>query len=528
MELPPFVWLILILALASPVVYVLGRLELSRGSRRARPAAWAGVVALAAAWGALILAAIDLWAVAAAAAATPAARETLEIGAIALRFDGISLLLAAIVMTLTTLVLLYSWGSIGDEKGSDKHFALILLLSSVMIGLSCAGDLFNLWVWFEAMTIATYPLVAFYSQERNTLEATVKYLVQSAAGSVFILLGIALVLAVAGTLDLDAIQAALLAYPAGEAGAGLWLAAGVMFVIGFGVKVALVPLHTWLPDAHSQAPSGISALLSAVVIQAGLIALLRALSALGGAARQWALLLLVFGALNMAFGNLLALRQKQVKRLLAYSSISHIGYMILGLGVAIYTGVAAGAQGGFFHLMSHGLMKGLAFLAAGALLYAVQQSAVARPRAGHRPAAPSHHALVIDDLAGAATRYPWAALALSLAVLGLGGIPPLVGFMSKWQILLAGASAQEVFILALVIFAALNSVVSLAYYAPLVNAMYRRRPSAAVAGGRALPMSVALPLVMLALAVVILGLWPALAEPLTVPAAQALQAAFGW
>ena len=142
-----------------------------------------------------------------------------------------------------------------------------------IIGLSCATDLFNLWIWFEVMAISTYTLVAFYRNLPGALEAGVKYLVQSALGSVFGYVGISLVFGITGTLDLAAIKDYYLVTP------GL-LAAGGLFVIGFGVKAALVPMHTWLPDAHSQAPSGISAMLSGVVIEAGLIAMLRALGAL--------------------------------------------------------------------------------------------------------------------------------------------------------------------------------------------------------------------------------------------------------
>ena len=147
-----------------------------------------------------------------------------------------------------------------------------------MIGLGCAGDLFNLWVWFEAMAVSSYLLVAFYREQPASLEAGVKYLVQSALGSVLVLLGIALVLAQTGTLRPGHASAT-----AAQVGSPALLAAGALFLIGFGVKTALVPLHTWLPDAHSQAPSGISAMLSGVVIEAGLVALLRALWPLGRA-----------------------------------------------------------------------------------------------------------------------------------------------------------------------------------------------------------------------------------------------------
>lgn len=293
------------------------------------------------------------------------------------------------------------------------------------------------------------------------------------------------------------------------------LAAGALFTIGFGVKIALVPLHTWLPDAHSQAPSAISAMLSGVVIETGLIALLRALAALAGIAVSWGVLLMGFGALNMLVGNLLALRQTQVKRLLAYSSISQVGYMLLGLGIGIYAGQSAGVQGGLFHLLNHGLMKGLAFLAAGALLYALYT------------AVGQHGTLTIYDLSGAAHRYPLEALALSLAVLALAGLPPLAGFMSKWQILAAGFATHDLLIAGLVVFAALNSVLSLAYYAPLVNAVYRQQPSAAVQRGRPLPIAMKAPLILLGLAVVAIGLWPALLNWLTEPAAAAVLSALG-
>jgi formate hydrogenlyase subunit 3/multisubunit Na+/H+ antiporter MnhD subunit len=274
-------------------------------------------------------------------------------------------------------------------------------------------------------------------------------------------------------------------------------------------------MHTWLPDAHSQAPSGISAMLSGVVIEAGLVALLRALSALAGVSGSWGALLMGFGALNMLAGNLLALRQTQVKRLLAYSSLSHVGYMLLGLGIAVYAGQLAGAQGGAFHLLNPGLMKGLAFLSAGALLYVLHT------------ALGDHSLLTIADLSGAARRYPLAALALSIAVLGLAGLPPLAGFMSKWQIFVAGFETRDALIEALVIFAALNSILSLGYYAPLVNAVYRQQPSDAVKRGRSLPALMSAPLAAMAAAVVVIGVWPGVMQWLTEPAGRALLSAFG-
>jgi proton-translocating NADH-quinone oxidoreductase chain N len=430
------------------------------------------------------------------------------LGTVALRLDGLSLLLAALVLGLATLVVLFSGPYMAGEVGEEKYYAMLVAMAGVMIGLGCAADLFNLWVWFEAMAITSYLLVAFYREQPASLEAGVKYLVQSATGSVLVLIGIALVLAQTGTLSI-----AEIASNAPAASLGL-LAAGALFVIGFGVKAALVPMHTWLPDAHAQAPSGISAMLSGVVIEAGLVALLRALSALAGVTSSWGVLLMGFGAVNMLGGNLLALRQTHVKRLLAFSSLSHVGYMLLGLGIGVYAGEVAGAQGGLFHLLNHGLMKGLAFLAAGALLYALHT------------ASGDHSPLTIADLSGAAKRYPLAALALSLAVLGLGGLPPLAGFMSKWQIFVAGFATHSLAIDALVIFAALNSILSLGYYVPLVNAVYREQPAEVVRRGQPLPAAMQVSLAVMALAVVAIGVWPGLLQWLTEPAGAALLRAF--
>jgi proton-translocating NADH-quinone oxidoreductase chain N len=515
------IWLFALPLVASPLIYLAGRLcragQVSDAPQQ-RPcvlARWAALIALGLTWIPFVLAARDL-------STSGVSRFTLQtlnlrlggsdifLTLLALRLDGLSLLLAAVALSLGTMVVLFSGPYMAGEVGEEKYYAMLVAMVGVMIGLGCASDLFNMWVWFEAMAVSSYLLVAFYREQPASLEAGVKYLVQSSTGSVMVLIGVALVLAETGTLNLDLIRATAHASP------GL-LAAGALFIIGFGVKAALVPMHTWLPDAHAQAPSGISAMLSGVVIEAGLVALLRALSALAGVTPSWGEFLMGFGALNMLAGNLLALRQTQVKRLLAFSSLSHMGYMLLGLGIGVYAGEVAGVQGGLFHLFNHGLMKGLAFLAAGALLYALHI------------ATGDHGPLTVADLNGASRRYPLAALALSLAVLGLGGLPPLAGFMSKWQIFVAGFATHNLAIYALVVFAALNSVLSLAYYAPLVNAVYRQQPSPAVQRGQPLPAMIAVPLILMAAAVVAIGVWPGLMRWLTEPAGAALLATFrGW
>lgn len=505
MTMLTFIGMIVIPLVSSPLVYLSGRLGTNEANRYRRSFLVRGLALLVIllAWIPFVLSVQTFFA---------GGMQEFNIEAIWLRIDGISLLAAAMILTLGTLVILFSGPYMAGEVGEEKYYAMLLAMIGLMIGLACAGDLFNLWVWFEGMAISSYLLVAFYREQAASLEAGIKYLVQSAIGSVMVLMGIALVLANAGTLDLPGIREAV---SGADVNRLALLGAGALFVIGFGVKVAIVPLHTWLPDAHSQAPSGISAMLSGVVIEVGLIAMLRALSVLPGFSLSWGILFMAFGALNILYGNLLALRQTVVKRMLAYSSLSHIGYILLGLGIALYSGMGLGAQGAFFHLFNHMLMKGLAFLSVGALIYGLflQND--------------SHASLKISDLAGTSHKYPMVALALSIAVLGLGGLPPLAGFMSKWQIFVAGFQTQNVWIIVLMIFMALNSVLSLAYYAPLVNIMYRKSPSAQVLAGKTLSPAITLSLLAMMLAVIVLGFIPQLMNWVTVPAAQTLIAMFG-
>lgn len=505
MDVLTFSGLITIPLISSPLVYLAGRLGTHESTlhRRSFVVRVLACTAVFIAWVAYVFA-LDTY--------FTFGVQKFNIETIWLRVDSISLLMAGCVLLLGTLVIVFSGSYMAGEVGEEKYYAMLLAMMGLMLGLVSASDLFNLWVWFEGMAISSYLLVAFYREQSASLEAGMKYLVQSAIGSVLVLVGIAIVLAQAGTLEMAEIAEAVVRSDVNRVAL---LGAGALFVIGFGVKVALVPLHTWLPDAHSQAPSGISAMLSGVVIEIGLIAMLRSLAVLTGFALSWGIILMLFGAINILYGNLLALRQTVVKRLLAFSSLSHMGYVLLGLGIALYSGVALGAQGAFFHIFNHMLMKGLAFLSVGALMY------------GMLLQNGSHASLKVSDLAGAAQKYPLAALALSIAVLGLGGMPPLAGFMSKWQIFVAGFETRSGWIIALMVFMALNSVLSLGYYTPLVNLMYRSQASAAVLAGKPLTWTISWTMIVMALLVIVLGFFPGLLDPLTVPAGAELMKMFG-
>ncbi|MGQ9887036.1 MAG: complex I subunit 5 family protein [Aggregatilineales bacterium] len=430
------------------------------------------------------------------------------LGNVVLRLDPLGQLFVTFALAAGTAAVIYSGPYVAREVGLNKYYALLVALIGALIGVACSGDLFNLWVWFEAVVVSSYLLVMFYLDDGLALEAGVKYLVQSAAGTGCALLGIALVLAQTGTLDLVRIGESALD-PAAA------LAAGALFVVAFGIKVGLVPLHTWLPDAYTRSPGPISALLAAVVGKVGLIALLRVLAGLHGEAVSWGLVLMTLGALSILVGNLLALRQREVKRLLAYSSVSQIGFILLGLGIGMYAGQAAGLQAGLLHLLNHGIMKGLAFLAAEALVYSLFS------QQGDR--VPLH----IDDLAGTGRRFPLASAALTIALLSLAGMPPLAGFMSKWQILAAGLNVHSGLVGALVVFAALNSVLSLAYYLPVINAMYKPATVEFTSATVSLPLALQAPMAFLALFAIVVGVWPAVLTALTVPASAQLAALFG-
>lgn len=181
----------------------------------------------------------------------------------------------------------------------------------------------------------------------------------------------------------------------------------------------------------------------------------------------------------------------------------------------MYAGQAAGLQAGLLHLLNHGIMKGLAFLAAGALVYSLFS------RQGDRVP------LRIEDLAGASRRFPLVAAAMTIALLSLAGMPPLAGFMSKWQILAAGLDAHSGLVDALVIFAALNSVLSLAYYLPVINAMYKPAAAGFTGAAASLPLALRAPIAVLAGFVVVVGVWPAVLTALTGPASVQLAALFG-
>jgi multicomponent Na+:H+ antiporter subunit D len=348
--------------------------------------------------------------------------------------DGFSLLM---LFTITLVGLCISLFSINymDHYGAKANFyALFLVMLAGMNGLVLVTDLFQIYLFLEVAAVASYALVA-YGLGHDELEASFKYLMLSAVASAFILLSIAIIFGVTGGLSFDTVAQGLKTLDARY----LVAICAAFFVFGFGLKAALVPFHAWLPDAHPSAPAPISAALSGLLIKvSGVYALARVFLNVFGLTPALSTVLMYLGVISMVVAAFLALGQRDIKRMLAYSSISQVGYIILGIGL----GTPLGILGGLFHLLNHALAKGLLFLNSGSLQMAT----------GTRN---------LDEMGGLGKRMPITAGTTVVGSLSIAGVPPLNGFWSKLIIIVALIEAKHT-IFALI--AILVSVLTLWYY----------------------------------------------------------------
>jgi len=324
--------------------------------------------------------------------------------------DGLASFMLVTVNLVSFAIALYSVSYM--QKYTDKYrfYTLFMLMLAGMNGIIITGDLFNLFVFLEIASIASYALVAF-GTEAEELEASFKYAIMGSVASSFVLLGIALLYSYTSTLNMADISLVL-----AQKGTGLMVSfVAVLFLMGFGLKAALVPFHAWLPDAHPSAPAPISAMLSGVLIKVlGVYAIARIFFNIIGINNISLSILMFLGVVSMLIGVILALAQWDVKRLLAYHSISQIGYVILGIGL----GTPLGILGGVFHLFNHSVFKSLLFLNSGALDYAL----------GTRD---------LQDMGGLREKMPITANTNLIASMSIAGIPPFNGFWSKLLIILA-------------------------------------------------------------------------------------------
>lgn len=408
--------------------------------------------------------------------------------------DSLGVFLGFVAIGLGALVSIFSMGYMEHKDTIGKFYALLLIMITGIVGIGMAGDLFNLFVFFEVMTIPSYILVAFEKEKWEPIEAAMKYIIMSAFGSLMALMGISIIFMNTGRLDL----ATLVNYTV-DMDSMKSISAVCLIMVGFGVKAAIVPLHSWLPDAHSAAPSGISAMLSGIIIQAGLIAMIKVLAVLPGV--NSGVVLIIFGIISMFVGNFIAITQKDLKRMLAYSSIAQMGYIVIGIGLAfVYPSTAGvyGIRGSFFHILNHAIIKGGAFLCAGAVIYSI----------GTRD---------LEEMRGIGQKIPIIGVAFAFFALALAGVPPLNGFISKFFICRAGIDAGGWGILATVLII-LNSAISLVYYLPAINKiLFSQDVSEKAMNAKKLPTSIIIPIIIMVILTVLFGIFPQLGLKLVEP-----------
>ncbi|MHC4788131.1 MAG: complex I subunit 5 family protein [Planctomycetota bacterium] len=400
--------------------------------------------------------------------------------------DGLAKLMVVTINLVALISLIFAGAYMRRFTKVWLFEALFLLMTGAMNGVVLAGDLFNMFVFLEVAAIASYSLVAF-GCESEELEAAFRYLVLGTVGSAFILLGVTILYSLTGHLNMAKVAALL---PRGPAA----LLAAAALIGGLSLKAAMVPFHAWLPDAHPSAPAPISAMLSGVLIKAsGVYAMARLVFNVFGPTPQYATILIALGAASMVIGMLMALGQWDFKRLLAYSSISQAGYIVLALGVAAE--VMSRAQpdqavagllliGGLFHLFNHAAFKSLLFLSSGSI----------EQQVGTRE---------LKEMGGLARRMKVTSLCTRIGALSIAGVPPFSGFFSKLIIILALALAGQYILCAL---AAGVAVGTLLMYVKVQRYALEGEPSDRVARAVEAPVLMCVALVILAVICVGAGL----------------------
>ena len=360
--------------------------------------------------------------------------------------DGFSAIVVCIINLIGFLVAFYSISYIKRYTSENYFYALFCLMIAGMNGVVLSGDLFNIFVFLEISVISAYSLVAF-GVEKDELEASFKYQVLGSIASFLILFGIGFIYWKTKTLNIADIKEA---FKTGY-NKPFYLFVQLLILSGFGLKAAIIPFHAWLPDAHSSAPSPISAMLSGVFIKAvGIYVIIRLFFNMFVITESMAVLITTLGTLSMVIGVFLAIGQWDIKRLLAYHSISQMGYVILSVGIGmilVSRGVkqevaALAIAGGIFHLINHAAFKGLLFLNAGAIEYTL----------GTRN---------LKEMGGLAKSMPATSATSFVASMSISGIPPFNGFFSKLIIIIAAIMAKFYLLAAL---AVLVSIITLASF----------------------------------------------------------------
>ena len=414
--------------------------------------------------------------------------DNIAIG-IGMEVDALSLFVGLIITAACTLSSIYSIKYMSKDDGLGKYYTLFLLLAGSMIGFvfTGGGDLFNMYVMLEIMTFAAIALTAFRTQKDKALEAGFKYLVIGGLGSSLILMGTALMYAQTHTLNIA--QIALELNSGGEKFTPVTILALALLLVGYAVKSFMVPCHTWPPDAHMSAPSSISMLLSGVMSKTGVYGLIRILFMIFMVSGNKALayLVMIWGAITMVVGVSMALLQTDFKRLLAFHSVSQLGYVITGIGVGLTAadGIAnLGLMGGLYHMVNHASFKCLLFLCAGAVLYRVGTTD-------------------LNKVSGLGKKMPFTAVMFFIGAAAISGIPPFNGFASKW-ILYQSTSETQIPIITIV--ELIVSVLTLASFIKVGHSVFFGAEKEELKEVKEVPFTMKLPMGILALICFVFGI----------------------
>ena len=448
-----------------------------------RRRAYAFGVALAASWAALAVALLLWLQVADSGTISYAIGNWPPPWGIEYRVDRLSAFVLVLVAGIAAVVLPYSRASIEAEVSPQQHYlfyTMFLLCLAGLLGITITGDAFNIFVFLEVSSLSTYVLIAL-GRDRRALMASYQYLIMGTIGATFIVIGVGLLYLMTGTLNLVDMGRRI----ATVQGTRPVLAALAFLTVGISLKLALFPLHQWLPNAYIFAPSAVASFLAATATKVAVYVLLRFYFSVFGESAvftrlpmQEAMLLLALAGMFVA--STIAIFQTDLKRLFAYSSVGQIGYIILGLSFDSASGLTAT----IVHLFNHGVTKGGLFLLLGCVAVVMGGTSLARVQ-------------------GLGKRMPLTSFGIVLCGLSLIGVPGTAGFVSKWYLILAALEKGQWWLVFLIV---LSSLLAAAYVWRFVEAAYFREPRQDTAGGAAAPWSMALPAGLLVAATVYFGL----------------------
>jgi proton-translocating NADH-quinone oxidoreductase chain N len=366
-----------------------------------------------------------------------------------------------------------------------------MLLLTGATGVVLTGDIFNLFVFFEILCISSYALVAYLGNKAG-IESSIKYLIQGSIGSSLLLIGIGLLYGQFGTLNMADIanQIVTVSSPA-------VFVPMILMITGLGIEAAIFPLNAWLPDAHSSAPSSVSAILSGIAIEVGLYAVIRVLFTIFGVS-SFLMFFMFLGVLTLLIGEMCAFSQENIKRMLAYSSIGQIGLIVFAFSISSPYGVS----GGLFQMISHTLGKSLLFLAAGFMIY----------RTG---------SMKISSFEDIGKKMPLTSLLFTIGAFSIVGLPPFIGFASKFMIIRAALAKGELLYTILIGIVLLGTVIEGTYFFRIIQMMYFKRSNENIKKEES-PVAGLIPMIIFAALIIFIGLYPNFVTKILNPAASEL------